>query len=163
LLSTAAAGCDDVTGEAVAPSPELVTVRSCSQHVCTVVPGGAFSFVNLGPLNGGLLFMIEDGELGKSLASQHRLKVLIVDWPVVALAAIPTSDGYWSVQVGQESGVPEPFNSTQQQHNADATTQEATAQRYASLGQTSVRWPTLCKGAGAQAKQPKTSSVRGLR
>ena len=108
-----------------------------------------------------LHFMIEDRELGKSLASQYRLKVLIVDWPVVALAAIPASDGYWSVQVGQESGVPEPFNSTQQQHNADATTREATAQRYASLSQTSV--PTLCKGAGAQAKQPKTSSVRSLR
>jgi hypothetical protein len=29
------------------------------------------------------------------------------------------------------------------QHNAEATTQEATPQRYASLGHTSVRWPTL--------------------
>jgi hypothetical protein len=75
---------------------------------------------------------------GKSLASQHRLKV--VDWPVVALAAVPASDGIGAFRLGKRAGSPNPSNSTQ--HNADATTQEATPQRYSSLGHTSVRCPT---------------------
>ena len=42
----------------------------------------------------------------KSLASQHRLKVLTVDWPVVALASVLPPMGIGALRFGQESGSP---------------------------------------------------------
>jgi hypothetical protein len=62
-----------------------------------------------------------NNKVGKSLASQHRLKV--VDWPVVALASVLPPMGIGALRFGQESGSP---NTNSTQRYAEATTQEAT-------------------------------------
>jgi hypothetical protein len=83
----------------------------------------------------------------KSLASQQRLKV--VEWPVVALASVPASDGYWSAQVRQESGSPKPQLNATLRNNTTQRQQRRRlqAKRYASLGHTSVRWLTYSGAA----------------
>jgi hypothetical protein len=70
----------------------------------------------------------------KSLASQHRLKVLTVDWPVVALASL-----------GQESGSP----NTQ----LNATLRNKGPTLFV-LRHTSVRWPTYSGWANRASPPP---------
>src|SRR5215469_17254942 len=65
-----------------------------------------------------------NNKVGKSLASQPRLKV--VDWPVVALASVPASDGYWSAQAWARERVPE-HQLNAMLRNAEATTLQANA------------------------------------
>src|SRR5215469_4902068 len=63
---------------------------------------------------------------GREKPGQPTQRLKVVDWPVVALASVTASDGYWSAQAWARERVPE-HQLNAMLRNAEATTLQANA------------------------------------